>query len=193
MPGTTTPNSFPFPFVTETVDSDSVKNLADAVDTKLASSIAAATVLNRRPAALVMRDTGTQSFATGAALANLTYTTEKFDNDTMGNLGTNNERLTVVTAGVYQVTARAQFSSGIEAISAWLLAITINGTVLAGSKRRGAPTGIWVSSGPYDISATLVRRLSAADIIRAQFTWTGTGSPKNITRAELGARWLCSL
>jgi hypothetical protein len=183
MPGTTTPNSLPYPFLAETVDSDSVRLLAEAVDTKLASQMTSATATTRRPAALVVRDSGTQSFATGAALANLTYTTERFDNNTMGNLGTNNERLTVVTAGVYCIYARVMLPGSNDDIGAMTLVITVGGTVLAGAKQRLA----------LEQNVQLVRRLNAADIIRAQFSWSGAASPKNVTRAELGARWLCSL
>jgi hypothetical protein len=183
MPGTTSPNLLPYPFTTETVDSDSVKNLADAVDAKLNTSITNATATTRRPAALVVRDSGTQSFATGAAMANLTFTTEKFDNNGMGNLGTNNERLTIATSGVYLVTARMLLSGLNDDVGAMILTITINGTMLAGAKQRLA----------LEMNCQLVRRLTATDIVRAQFSWSGANSPKNITRAELGARWLCSL
>ena len=182
MPGTTTPDSLPFPFLLETVDSDSVRLLAEAVDTKLNSSIAAATVTTKRPAALVMRDTGTQSFATGAAMANLTYTTEKFDNNGMGNLGTNNERLTIQTAGVYLISARVRLVTSPNDIGALILTITVNGTALAGAKQRLSE----------ELNCTLVRPMVATDVVRAQFSWSGANSPKNVDLAYLGARWLCA-
>lgn len=185
MPGTTPGLALPFPYETETVDSVSVKNLADAVDSALSSAIAAAVLTTKRPAALVRRDTGTQSFATGAGLANLTYTTEYFDNDGMATLGTNNERLTVVTAGVYMITLFwfLTANTNTSEVTSQLGQITINGSILAARKSRQALGG----------AISIMHRLSAADIIRGQFQWVGTASPKNITQAALAARWICSL
>lgn len=184
MPGTTPLHSIPYPLESEVVDSDSVKNLADSVDALLNTAITNATAATKRPAALVKRDSGTQSFATGAALANVTYVTEHYDNNAMGNLGANNERLTVVTAGVYQITASHYMtSSNNEDIGFSQFVITVNGTIVAGRQARWA----------RGMAISCMRRLSAADIIRAQFKWTGTNSPKNITAAHLGARWICSL
>lgn len=163
MPGSTTPNSLPFPFLLETVDSDSVRLLAEAVDTNLNSRVVTATAAAKRPAALVMRDSGTQSFASGAAMANLTFTTEKFDNNGMGNLGTNNERLTIQTAGVYLVTGRVRLVTSPNDIGVLVLTITLNGTVVAGYKQRLAE----------EMNCTLVRPLVATDVLRLQFSWSG--------------------
>jgi hypothetical protein len=194
MPGATTPNLLPYPYLAETVDSDSVKNLADAVDAKLNTSITNATATTRRPAALVLRDTGTQAFASGAAMANLTFTTEHFDNNGIASLGANNERLTIQTAGVYHVSARVLLDGGTAPeISTIILTITINGTALSGTKRRGGVTAAFSSCCGVDASCALMRRLNATDIVRAQFSWTGTTTPRNVIRAELGVRWLCSL
>lgn len=185
MPGASPGLALPFPFENETVDALSVKNFADAVDAALNSSITAGTLTTKRPAALIKRTTGTQSFASGAALANLTYTTEMFDNDGMGNVGVNNERLTVVTAGVYMITSFwfLDPSTNETEVVSQNGTITINGGLLAGRKSRFALGG----------AISIMHRLNAADIIRSQFTWTGTASPKNITQAALAARWVCSL
>lgn len=184
MPGTTS-LGIPFPYANEVADAVSVKNLADEVDVELNAAITAATLTTKRPAALVKRTSGTQSFATGAAFANLTYTTEMFDNDGMGNLGANNERLTVTTAGVYLISGLwfLDPSYNETEVTSSNFIITINGSVLAGRTAR------FVLGGALSI----MHRLSAADIIRTQFKWVGTGSPKNITQAALGARWICSL
>lgn len=185
MPGTSPTLGIPFPYLNEVADAVSVENLADEVDTELAASITAATLTTRRPAALIKRTTGTQSFATGAGFANLTFTTEMYDNDGMGNLGVNNERLTVVTPGVYFISALAFLDTSYNEteVTSLQTIITINGAILAGRKMRFGLGGAF----------GMMHRLSAADIIRVQFTWTGTGSPKNITQAALGARWICSL
>jgi len=184
MPGTTPTYSIPFPYETETVTSVSVKNLADTVDGLLNTQITAAIAASKFPAALVKRDTGTQSFATGAALANLTFTTEHYDNNGMGNLGTNNERLTIATAGVYFV-AGAVFldSSNNENITMAELTMTLNGTMVCARKGR------WTRG----LGFGLTKRLAAADVLRLQYRWVGTSSPKNVLRAALGARWVCSL
>lgn len=184
MPGTTPLYAIPFPYETETVDSVSVKNTADAVDALLNTQITAALAASKFPAALVKRDTGTQSFATGAALANLTFTTEHYDNDGMGNLGVNNERLTIATAGVYFV-AGAVFldSSNNENITMAELTLTLNGTMVMARKGR------WTRG----LHVALTKRLAVADILRLQYRWVGTSSPKNVLRSALGARWICSL
>lgn len=184
MPGTTPLYAIPFPYETETVDSVSVKNTADAVDALLNTQITAALAASKFPAALVKRDTGTQSFATGAALANLTFTTEHYDNNGMGNLGVNNERLTIATAGVYFV-AGAVFldSSNNENITMAELTLTLNGTMVMARKGR------WTRG----LHVALTKRLAVADILRLQYRWVGTSSPKNVLRSALGARWVCSL
>lgn len=184
MPGSTG-LGIPYPLETETVTSASVKDLADSVDALLAAAFTSASLNRSRPAALVQRDTGTQSFTSGVALANVTYTTEAYDNDGMGNLGVNNERLTIQTAGVYALffawrvpsTNANQFTSSNSII-------TVNGTLVTGRKLR------WGEDG----AIVCMRRMSAADIVRAQYTWTGTGTnPKLMDRSFLGARWICSL
>lgn len=184
MPGTTTLYAIPFPYETEVVNSVSVKDTADAVDALLNTQITAATNAAKYPAALVKRDSGTQSFATGAALANLTFTTEHYDNNGMGNLGVNNERLTIATAGVYFV-AGAVFldSSNNENITMAELTLTLNGTMVMARKGR------WTRG----LHVALTKRLAVADVLRLQYRWVGTSSPKNVLRAALGARWVCSL
>lgn len=185
MPGTTPTLLLPFPYENETVDSVSVKNLADAVDSALNSAITGAVLTTRRPAALVKRATGTQSFASGAAFANLTFTNEMYDNDGMGNLGVNNERLTVVTPGVYMISAFwfMDPSYNETEVTSQRAILTVNGAILAGRSSR------FVLGG----AISMMHRLSAADVLRIQFTWTGTSSPKNITQAALAARWVCAL
>ena len=184
MPGTTPLHAIRFPYETETVDSVSVKNTADDVDALLNTQITAALAAAKFPAALVKRDSGTQSFATGAGLANLTFTTEHYDNNGMGNLGVNNERLTIATAGVYYVCG-AVFtdSSNNENITMAELVLTLNGTMVAARKGR------WTRG----LHVAVTKRLAAADILRVQYRWVGTSSPKNVTRSALGARWVCSL
>ncbi len=184
MPGSTPTYSIPYPFESETMTSVSVKNLADTVDGLLNTQITAAIAASKYPAALVKRDTGTQSFATGSALANVTFTTEHYDNNGMGNLGTNNERLTIATAGVYFITAACFLdSSNNENITMAELTITLNGTMIAARKGR------WTRGLGFGV----MKRLAAADILRMQYRWVGTNSPKNMLRSALGARWVCSL
>lgn len=184
MPGTTTTYSIPYPYETETVTSVSVKNLADTVDGLLNTQITAANNAAKFPAALIKRDTGTQSFATGAGLANLTHTTEHYDNNGMANLGANSERLTIATAGVYMITG-AVFtdSSNNENITMAELTLTLNGTLISARKGR------WTRG----LHVAHMKRLAVADILRLQYRWVGTSSPKNVTRAALAARWVCSL
>jgi hypothetical protein len=175
----------PYPLEAEVVDANSVQNLANSVDALLNTAFTAANLSRSRPAALAVRDTTTQSFTSGVALANVTYTTEHYDNDAMCNLGVNNERLTVVTAGVYCVYfAWAVPSSNSSQFTSSNTVITVNGAIVSGRKLR------WGEDG----AIVCMRRLAAADILRAQYTWTGTGTnPKLMTRAALGARWICSL
>lgn len=184
MPGTTPTYAIPFPYENETMSAVSVQNLATTVDGLLNTQITAAIAASKYPAALVKRDSGSQSFATGAALANVTFTTEHYDNNGMGNLGTNNERLTVVTAGVYFIAGGVFLdSSNNENITMAELTITLNGTMIAARKGR------WTRGLGFGV----MKRLAVADILRMQYRWVGTNSPKNMLRSALGARWVCSL
>lgn len=185
MPGATPDHAIPYPYLGEVVDAQSIQDLADAVDALLNTAISTAVSYTKRPAALVKRDTGTQSFATGAGLANLTFTTEHYDNNGMGNLGVNNERLTIQTAGVYLLAGSWEISSSNnEDVQVANGVLTVNGTIVSGQKLRFPETG-----GSF----ACVKRMSVADIVRVQFQWTGINSPKNIVAASLGARWICSL
>lgn len=184
MPGSTS-LGIPYPLETEVVTSVSVKNLADSVDALLNTAFTAANLARSRPAALALRDTSGQSFTSGVAAANVTYTTEHYDNDGMINLVANNERITIVTAGVYYLYfAWAVPSTNSNQFTSSNTFITVNGTFVTGRKLR------WGEDG----GIAILRRMAAADIVRAQYTWTGTGTnPKSMTRAALGARWVCSL
>lgn len=185
MPGVTTGLALPYSFIDEVETSVSVKNLADAVDAALNTSITNATATTKRPAALITRNTN-QAFASAAAIAPITFTAEEYDNNGMGNLGTNNDRITIQTAGVYTVMGMWTMDTVTidnDDVTVANAVLQLNGATTLAAKKMRWGTG-------YGFSLT--RRFAAADYLRLLFNWTGVGTG-NVAQARLGARWICSL
>lgn len=112
-----------------------------------------------------------QSVAVGVA-TDCTYVTEHWDSGSIATTGTT--PLTVPSNGMYLALFNLSVS-GFTTITSSKTAININGTdqfaikfpATAGTPNRNTAQGVY--------------RLTAGDLLRARFTWTGTGGPGTVT------------
>jgi len=101
----------------------------------------------------------------------VTWSTEDVDTDGMVTLGTNNDRITIQTAGTYLLVANARFSAGSSNEQDLLIYRTRSGSdtlLVQDNRATGQINGM---------SLTVVDDALVGDYYRVQ-TWTNTSSPK---------------
>lgn len=182
MPGTTTRFAIPFPCLGDIVTGSEFGAWTAGVESALAQVDALESQALHRPAASMTFPNAT-SFTVNVA-TNITFGTELFDTDNMIDLGTNNDRITIRTQGVYMVEANlCLFSAPFTTYTSGRIGVSINGTLAFARKHDD----ISVASS---ISAILPQILVPGDILRLQFLWTGTGGPSSLAcqYARLSAR-----
>jgi hypothetical protein len=184
-----TPNwSLPYPCSGDTIDPSIFCDFSDAVDTALTTVSANADFVANRPNARITRNSSLGTFTAGAA-TNVQFDTELFDNDNMASLGVDNAALTIQTPGVYWI----QFSLGnFSVFTTWtryLFNVTQNGTSRI-YRKWIVDTGDQTPTG-NSIQGIVV--CQAADVIRGQFTFIGTGGPMVATSGSLSASFICDL
>lgn len=187
MPSTPVWN-LPYPCAGDTIDPSIFCEFSDAVDTALASVNENAAFVLRRPNARVDRVSNINTFAAGVA-SNAQFNSEYFDNDNMGNLGSDAAALTIQTPGVYWV----MFSlGGFATFTTWtryLMAIS-----QAGTNRIFRKFMVNTAQGtPSDNTIQGVLVCQAGDVIRGAFTFIGTGGPMQASRGSLSASFICDL
>ena len=103
---------------------------------------------------------------------------ESFDTDTMHDTVTNNSRLTANTAGVYLVTAEAQFTAPSGSPESLQIRLNANGAIGGGS-----PVATWQTTGNASANQCMnvanIIYLNAGDYIEA-FVQQNTGSSQNL-------------
>lgn len=179
-----------YPCADEVVDSAAFQTFAEDLDGRCCSvSTLANSLLHIRSARIERAGLGTPTF-TVAVPTNITFNTEVFDNGNLANLGVNNDRLTIPVNGIYQLTAHCSGFATFTTITGYTLQITRNGGVIYGREFdpwTGAPSPITLQ-GTANVAG--IAACTAADIIRAQFSWSGTGGPATLAVASLTARLL---
>jgi hypothetical protein len=181
----TTPRfAIPFPCEGDVITAASFQAFAMAIEAAAASVDAVKAVVLSRPSAFVVNTVGQN--ITVATTTTFTYDTELWDTDNMSNLAVNNDRLTVVTNGVYMLNASTVGGILATTVTATSLLFTKNGTVFATAK-NDAPTGYSTTLG---VEITALVSCVAGDILRTQIRWEGTGGPV-AQSARFGARLVC--
>lgn len=178
----------PYPCAGETMDPAIFCDFSNAVDAALVTVNANAEFVANRPNARIDRTANANTFAAGVA-TNVQFDTEVFDNDGMATLSTDNAGLLVNTPGVYW----ASFSvGGMATFTTWTrynMVIT-----QAGNARIFRKFIVVIAQGtPADNTITGALVCQAGDIIRGQFTFTGTGGPMQMSRANLSLSFICDL
>lgn len=140
------------------------------------------------PSARIRRTT-TQSIA-NSSQTKVIFNTELFDTDNIADIAGANDRLVIQTAGVYMLTAAAEWASNFTGYRD--LEIHLNGAtspVLASGRHAGQGSGV--------NSVTTFARLSVSDFLTMHVLQT-SGAALNVglvdsAHTELGALWLAPL
>lgn len=105
-----TPRGYPYPLYTDPADFPAQSlAFATAVDTDVQAQVTSINDALASPSAAISA-TANQAIASATATF-ATFATEDYDNAAMGNLGVNNDRLTITEAGLYLVSASVLFAS----------------------------------------------------------------------------------
>ena len=171
MPDMTPNFGIRYPCVGETIDASTFQDFADDVENALALTEGRMTAALNRPAGRVQRNTN-QSFVVNVT-TDMTYDFEVFDNDGLGNLGVNNDRMTIQSAGVYLAKVWISQIAGWTTLTSTSVIISQNG--VARYQKKG-PQGATVPANPW-IACMGVLECAAGDIIRGRLLWTGTVGP----------------
>lgn len=193
MPGTTANFGWRYPLPGELATADATARLAYDMDATYTSIDTLRTQALHRSTASIS-STSTQS-VTKSTLTKLTFTTTNWDTDTMSNLGTNNDRLTVKTAGLYYVTAVARysgFSGGIPPSSGSFCSVAIS--------RNGTTTPVnadyairlrAMNGAITDYSTWTCHLMAVSDFWQVWTQWGGASQPAgplNVSAVQLIAQ-----
>jgi hypothetical protein len=185
MPGATPRFAIPYPCLGDAINATAFSAWTTGIESAMAQVDAAETLALHRPAASMTFPNAT-SLPVGVA-TNITYGTELFDTDNMIDLGSNNDRITIRTGGLYMVEASVCLSQGpLTTYTSGRNGVSVNGTVVFARKHDD----ISVASS---ISGILPAILVPGDILRHVYLWTGTGGPGALACqfARLSARLVC--
>lgn len=168
--GGTTSQGLRYPYLDEVVTSVQQRNLAEDLDTQLTTDNTALTAGLHRPSARATRSASLN--APGNTSVKTTWATEVYDTDTMINLGTNNDRMTVKTAGLWIFGFTLTPTNWGTTHIAWETQLLKN-TVLASRKMW---YGVLASSEPFSLTMSARVVCAVNDIIEAVFFRYGTGT-----------------
>lgn len=176
MPASTPVYGITYPCGGDTIDADAFATFASTMDAALAQGAADLAAVTDKPNAQLSAITA-QTVVINTS-TNLTFETEVYDNDGMGNLATNNDRLTCQTAGAYFVWGAFALVSGFTTLTSVNVILTVNG-IEQGRQIVEGDTGFY--------GLTIPVNLVVGDIVRVQARWTGTGGPANVSTRLLTA------
>lgn len=177
-----TPNfAIPYPCSGDNIDCGVFEDFTTAVQNALLSVDVSVEEANNRPAASISMS-ASQNINVGAA-TNVQFGSELYDNDNMANLGVNNDRLTVVTTGMYMVTGFTLGNGGsVTTLTSEAVALSRNGTILYRKKNSSD------DNRSMGNTVTGLINCTAGDILRLVYLWTGTGGPMSLGFGTLSAR-----
>ena len=141
------------------------------------------TAVGNTPKAKISNST-TQTLTTSATTYGMTFDTEDFDTDNMGD--TTNEQLNINTAGLYRITCQATFAANATGRrSVYLKAGPSSSLTYFGFTQIPAGTAAVLS-----IQVVGFRSLSVGDVIRADLNQNSGGSLA--TDNSYGGCWLAA-
>lgn len=166
---------------------------AEDFDTAFTKSDSLRSAAEHKPRARVWRAAGSQNI-TKATWTQLTgFDTELYDSDNLGNLGTNNDRLTVNTPGLYLFAAYAQGNTGGVAMGSGRLAIARNAATIGSADFIHKAGYVAVAASTYLFSCWAVYLMAATDNARLWVYWNGTpAGPAPFSSYSLTATLLCT-
>ena len=182
MPGSTTVQNFPYPFLTEGATPVSVQNLANQVDSKLSNQDVSRALAMRKDTAQARRSAGNQSITINTQTV-LTFDTEDWDINNLNVSGTP-DRLTVVRTGLYWIWGSYILESMATTGTVVEAAIRVSGTSVIFQK-EGQPA----VTGDRRVGVQGMYRVTATQTIQLHAYWFGSaGTTLNAREATLGAR-----
>lgn len=185
MPGTTTRFAIPYPCLGDVIDPNAFANWTLGLESAMSQVDAIEALALHKPMASITFPNAT-SFTVNVA-TNITFGTELFDTDNMVDLGSNNDRITIRTQGIYMVEASLCLASApFTTYTSGRIGVSVNGTLATARKHDDV-------SIAGSIAAILPQVLVPGDILRLQYLWTGTGGPSSLACqfARLSARLVC--
>lgn len=142
------------------------------------------------PRCLVKRRDTNQSVPDGTS-TNIEFQSAEteWDNDSMVDLATNDDRVTITTAGIYKIDAAIQVAATVASGRQEILIRHYNSSgVEQGYMRKAIRANTYGWQGMH---ATFVMELAAADYISLQL-FQNSGSAQNIADASLAVTWISS-
>ncbi len=134
------------------------------------------------PPACSIKETTAQAVTSGATGEALTSDEENYDNDSMHSTASNTTRITIQTAGRYNLIARVGFDT--NATGARSIFVKVNGTTSYVLMQIGAPT-----TGGLILTGVINLVLSASDYVECWASQT-SGGDLNVTLYEFAALFI---
>lgn len=175
-----TPRGYTYPNYTDPANFPAqIQDFAQDVDLDVQAQVNRINTAMAAPSARVIA-TANQAIPSNTPTF-VTFATEEYDNAAMGNLGVNNDRLTITSTGIYLVQASVTFASnGNAAVNGRQMAINVGGVNQATESRAGSQT---IST---ELTVSFPMQLAAAAFVRIEVTHS-SGAALNITTRSLTA------
>lgn len=189
-----TPNrGLRYPDLPELAKPDALRVFAEDADTATTKTDALRTNGLHRPRARVWRAAGSQNITKNTWTQLTGMDTELYDTDNMGNLGVNNDRLTVNTPGLYLFVATSQGNTGGAAMGAGRMAIAKNAATIGSADFINQPSYVAQAASSYQFRCFAVYLMAATDVVKIWAFWNGApAGPAPWSLYSLSALMLCT-
>ena len=176
-----TPRGYAYPLYTDPANATAqIAAFATAVDTDVQAQANRISGALNYPSVRISA-TANQSIAISTDTY-ATFATEDYDNDSMANLGVNNDRITFTTAGIYLVSAEVNFVNNLNATTNGRAVVLVSSTLneIAWNSLRGTTAADTEETLPYLHQAT------AGEFLRVRVRHN-SGAAVNISARSLSA------
>lgn len=179
-----TPRGYTYPLYTDANNFPAqIQDFATDVDTDVQAQVALANTALVNPPSARVSATANQSIAVNTQTL-ATFATEDYDNGAMANLGVNNERLTLVTTGVYLVGASVRFvANGNATIGGRQVALELGGVI---QNRKDNRVGFQTGEDTR-VTVTALVHATAPNMALRVFVIHNSGAAVNISQRNLWA------
>lgn len=180
MPGTTPAKGIRYPLLTEAGDPQVLMAMAQDLDAMATADDALrTTALTQRGARITI---GTPPTIVKATTTKLTYDTVIYDPQGLTNLGVNNDRFTIIKAGLYlfgctMVIQSAGFGGlGLNSGETTIAKNTTVGPAVPNFRRHKFPGFTASASGSVECTCVAPFVMAAGDFVTSQTFWTGSAA-----------------
>lgn len=180
MPGITPAKGIRYPLLTEAGDPQVVMAMTQDLDAMATADDALrTTALTQRGARITI---GTPPTIVKATTTKFTYDTVTYDPQGLTNLGVNNDRFTIIRAGLYlfgvtYVINNAGFGGlGLTAAEATIGKNTTGVPLVPNLRRHKFPGFTGTSNGSVECTCVAPFVMAAGDFVTSQCFWAGSGA-----------------